>query len=72
MSQPKQLKYLNGFGNHFVSEALKGAVPKDQNSPQVCPYGLYAEQLSGTAFTAPRSKNQRRYYFSQNRFFIND
>jgi hypothetical protein len=52
--------YLEGFGNHFTSEALKDALPKGQNTPQKCPYNLYAEQLSGTAFTAPRSHNQRR------------
>ena len=52
------LSYHEGFGNHFGSEALKGALPKGQNSPQKCEYGLYAEQLSGTAFTAPRASNQ--------------
>ncbi|ORX74745.1 Homogentisate 1,2-dioxygenase [Linderina pennispora] len=44
-------EYQPGFGNHFSSEALPGALPVGQNTPQVCPYGLYAEQLSGTAFT---------------------
>lgn len=48
---------LSGFGNHHQSEALSGALPTKQNSPQTCPYGLYAEQLSGTAFTAPRFNN---------------
>lgn len=56
-------KYLNGFGNQFSSEALPNALPKGQNSPQQCPYGLYAEQLSGTAFTAPRSHNQRTWLY---------
>ena len=41
-------------GNEFSSEALPGALPVGQNNPRQCPYGLYAEQLSGTAFTAPR------------------
>ncbi|CAG8443021.1 4695_t:CDS:10 [Ambispora gerdemannii] len=50
--------YLRGFGNHFTSEALPGALPQGQNSPQKCPYGLYAEQLSGTAFTVERKHNQ--------------
>lgn len=50
--------YQSGFGGHLSSEALPGALPIGQNTPQVCPYGLYAEQLSGTAFTAPRYKNQ--------------
>lgn len=57
------LKYLSGFGNEFSSEALPGALPIGQNSPQQCPYGLYAEQLSGTAFTAPRSHNQRSWLY---------
>lgn len=52
------LEYNTGFGGHFATEALPGALPVGQNTPQLCPYGLYAEQLSGTAFTAPRHKNQ--------------
>lgn len=56
--------YLPGFGNQFTSEAVPGALPHGQNTPQKCPYDLYAEQLSGTAFTAPRSGNQRRYVLS--------
>ncbi|MEN0057862.1 MAG: homogentisate 1,2-dioxygenase [Bdellovibrio sp.] len=52
-----ETKYLSGFGNHFSSEARPGALPVDQNSPQKAPCGLYAEQLSGSAFTAPRSHN---------------
>jgi len=51
------ITYLNGFGNHFESEALPGALSKECNSPQAVPYGLYAEQLSGNAFTAPRHTN---------------
>ncbi len=50
--------YMSGFGNHFATEALAGALPEDQNSPQRCAFGLYAEQLSGTAFTAPRHRNR--------------
>ncbi|KAF4321843.1 hypothetical protein BBO99_00003933 [Phytophthora kernoviae] len=57
------LPYLPGFGNHFCSEALPNALPKGQNNPQKCPYGLYAEQLSGTAFTMPRHKNQRSWLY---------
>ncbi|MDR3608800.1 MAG: homogentisate 1,2-dioxygenase [Oligoflexia bacterium] len=49
--------YLSGFGNHFSSEAVPGALPLDQNSPQRTAHGLYAEQLSGSAFTAPRMQN---------------
>ena len=57
-----ELGYLTGFGNHFSSEALAGALPQ-HNSPQRCPYGLYAEQLSGTAFTAPRSVNRHSWLY---------
>lgn len=49
--------YLSGLGNHFSSEAIKGALPLEQNSPQMAPLGLYPEQLSGSAFTAPRQHN---------------
>ena len=56
------LLYQGGFGNHFATEALPGALPA-QNSPQRCPYGLYAEQLSGTAFTAPRHSNRRSWLY---------
>ena len=55
--------YMPGFGNDFETEALTGALPKGQNSPQKCPYGLYAEQLSGTPFTAPRGKNERSWCY---------
>jgi len=53
------LAYQSGFGNEFATEALPGALPVGQNSPQRAPYGLYAEQISGTAFTAPRGANRR-------------
>lgn len=59
----KVYKYHNGFGNHFCSEALPGTLPEGQNTPQKCPKGLYAEQLSGTAFTAPRASNQRTWFY---------
>ncbi|HYF60202.1 MAG TPA: homogentisate 1,2-dioxygenase [Burkholderiaceae bacterium] len=55
--------YLSGFGNEFATEALPGALPEGRNSPQRCPYGLYAEQLSGTAFTAPRADNRRSWLY---------
>lgn len=58
-----ELEYLRGFGNHHESEALPGALPVGQNTPQVCPYKLYAEQLSGTAFTVPRHSNQRTWLY---------
>jgi len=55
--------YLSGWGNSFATEALAGALPVGRNSPQRCPYGLYAEQLSGTAFTAPRAENRRSWLY---------
>jgi len=55
--------YLSGFANEFATEALRGALPDGRNSPQRAPYGLYAEQLSGTAFTAPRSHNRRSWLY---------
>ncbi len=55
--------YMSGFGNEFATEALPGALPVGRNSPQRCPYGLYAEQLSGTAFTAPRGANRRSWLY---------
>src|SRR5450432_460912 len=55
--------YLSGFGNEFATEALAGALPQGRNSPQRCPYGLYAEQYSGTAFTAPRAANRRSWLY---------
>jgi homogentisate 1,2-dioxygenase len=57
------LKYLSGFGAHRETEAVEGALPVGQNSPQRAPYGLYAEQLSGSAFTAPRSQNLRSWLY---------
>ena len=57
------LRYLSGFGNEFATEALQGALPKGQNSPQRVAYGLYAEQLSGTPFTMPRLLNRRSWLY---------
>jgi homogentisate 1,2-dioxygenase len=53
----QRLAYQSGFGNTFSSEAVKGALPVGQNSPQRPPLGLYPEVLSGSAFTAPRAEN---------------
>lgn len=57
------LNYLSGFGNHFSSEALPGALPIGQNSPQQHALGLYAELLSGTAFTVPRAQGRRTWLY---------
>ena len=55
--------YMSGFGNGFETEALPGALPRGRNSPQCCPYGLYAEQVSGSSFTAPRVANERSWLY---------
>ncbi|MCK8785285.1 homogentisate 1,2-dioxygenase [Roseomonas sp. NAR14] len=55
--------YMSGFGNGFETEALPGALPIGRNSPQRCAYGLYAEQLSGSPFTAPRASNERSWLY---------
>lgn len=57
------LTYQSGFWNHFETEALAGALPKGQNNPQKAPYGLYAEQLSGSAFTVARNENLRSWLY---------
>jgi len=57
------LSYMPGFGNDFETEALPGALPQGQNSPQRPAYGLYAEQLSGSPFTAPRGANERSWLY---------
>lgn len=59
MSSP----YMSGFGNEFATEAMAGALPVGRNSPQRAPLGLYAEQMSGTAFTAPRAHNRRSWLY---------
>ena len=62
-SAPPRLAYQSGFGNTFSSEAVRGALPVGQNSPQRTPKGLYPEVLSGTAFTAPRAENQSTWMY---------
>jgi homogentisate 1,2-dioxygenase len=59
----ERINYQSGFGNTFSTEALKGALPVGRNSPQRAPKGLYAEVLSGTAFTAPRAENQSSWLY---------
>lgn len=60
------LNYLSGFANHFSTEAIENSLPKSQNSPQNAPLGLYAEQLSGSAFTMPRVHNLRTWVYRIN------
>lgn len=57
------LAYQPGLNNQFVSEAVPGALPVGQNSPQKPPFGLYAELVNGTSFTAPRSENRRTWTY---------
>jgi homogentisate 1,2-dioxygenase len=58
-----ELSYLTGFGGNFETEAVAGSLPKGRNSPQRPSYGLYAEQFSGSAFTAPRHENRRSWLY---------
>jgi homogentisate 1,2-dioxygenase len=55
--------YMTGFGGHFESEAVPGALPRGRNSPQRPAFGLYAEQLSGSSFTSPRHENRRSWLY---------
>ncbi|MEX1208075.1 MAG: homogentisate 1,2-dioxygenase [Acidimicrobiia bacterium] len=57
------IEYMSGFGNEHASEAVAGALPVGQNNPQKPPRGLYTEQLSGTAFTAPKAENRRTWFY---------
>ena len=63
VGQDGPVAYMSGFGNGFETEALRGALPIGRNSPQKCAYGLYAEQLSGSPFTAPRASNERSWLY---------
>src|SRR3954465_1553690 len=58
-----ELRYMTGFGGHFETEAVEGALPKARNSPQRPAFGLYTEQLSGTSFTSPRHENRRSWLY---------
>ncbi|RGP78394.1 homogentisate 1,2-dioxygenase [Fusarium longipes] len=62
-STPEKYSYLNGFDSFHESESIQGALPIGANSPQKAPYGLYAEKLSGTAFTAPRHENRQTWLY---------
>ncbi|HVG27762.1 MAG TPA: homogentisate 1,2-dioxygenase, partial [Acidobacteriaceae bacterium] len=58
-----ELTYQSGFGNEFATEARAGALPVGQNAPQRNAFGLYTEQVSGSAFTAPRGQNRRTWMY---------
>ena len=59
----EETAYQTGFANTFESEVIPGALPIGRNNPRLVPYNLYAEQLSGTAFTAPRCENLRVWLY---------
>ena len=63
MAPTDPLRYQSGFGNQFASEAVPGVLPLGRNSPQKAAHGLYAELLSGSAFTAPRAENRRTWMY---------
>ncbi len=63
MPKAAKIDYQSGFGNEFATEAVAGTLPIGQNSPQRVAHGLYAEQISGTAFTAPRHANRRSWLY---------
>lgn len=54
-----EMIYMSGFGNTFETEVIPGALTKGQNSPQKCPFNLYAEKLSGSLFSAPNNVNEK-------------
>ena len=56
-------QYISSFGNDFETEALPEALPQGMNSPQKCNYGLFGEQISGTAFAAPQGQNERTWCY---------
>jgi len=58
-----EFSYLTGFGNEHETEAVAGALPVGRFSPQRVNFGLYAEQFSSTAFTAPRAANRRTWFY---------
>lgn len=62
-SAPASLRYQNGYGNQYATEAVEGVLPQGRNSPQQVARGLYAELLSGSAFTAPRAENRRTWMY---------
>src|SRR3990167_423088 len=64
--------YLSGFGNHHQTEASKGALPLNQNSPKQCPYDLFAEQLSGSAFTRARHLNLHTWLYRKKPSVVHD
>lgn len=63
-TRPEDLyEYLSGFGNEFESEVIPGALPVGQNAPQLCAYGLYAEQITGSSFAASRANMMRSFLY---------
>jgi homogentisate 1,2-dioxygenase len=65
-------EYLQGFGNEHQSEFIPGALPVGQNSPQICAYGLYAEQITGTSFAATRAASMRNFLYRRRPACVHD
>ncbi|KAM0322260.1 hypothetical protein ACHAQA_009549 [Verticillium albo-atrum] len=59
----EKYRYQVGFDSHLESEAIPDSLPIGQNAPQKAPHGLYAEKLSGTAFTTPRHENRQAWLY---------
>jgi hypothetical protein len=55
--------YLSGFNNTHESEAVPGTIPQGQNSPRNVRFGLYAEQMTASAFVAPRHLNKKAWLY---------
>ncbi|KPM44064.1 Homogentisate 1,2-dioxygenase [Neonectria ditissima] len=56
-------EYLPGFNNNFESEAIPGTIPRGQNNPRCVRFGLYAEQMTASAFVAPRYANKKAWLY---------
>lgn len=57
------ISYFSGLGNIFATETKPNLLPGVGNSPQKVAYDFYAEQINGTAFTAPRHKNFKTWMY---------
>ncbi|KAF2104043.1 homogentisate 1,2-dioxygenase [Rhizodiscina lignyota] len=56
-------EYMAGLGNHFESEAIPGTIPRGQNNPRKARFGLYTEQMTASAFVAPRNANKNAWLY---------
>jgi homogentisate 1,2-dioxygenase len=60
---PKEVPTQGGFGSVHESEALEGALPRDQNAPRRCPYDLVPELINGTPFTVRNVDNSKMWTY---------